>query len=80
MRQNGFIKLILLIIIILAVLSYFGIKISSVIENDVFQENFNFVWNWCKNIWNNYLIVPASYLWSVAKGILCDIMHSVSPE
>jgi hypothetical protein len=58
------IKYIILIIILIAVLSYFGINIKSIVESDIFKENFGYVWNWCKYVWETYLAGPAKYLWN----------------
>ncbi len=66
-------KLIIIIIILIAALSYFGISIRSVVESDLFQSNFSYIWNWVKHIWNNYLIGPAKYLWyDVIVNLLWD--------
>jgi len=58
------IRLIILIIIIIAVLSYFNISIKNFIESRSFQENFHYVLNGIKYMWSNYLKRPALYLWN----------------
>ena len=57
------IRLIILIIVGIAVLSYFGVSMRSIIESDSFQENFSYVWNSGEYLWNNHLAGPARYLW-----------------
>lgn len=56
--------MIILVVVLLAILSFFGISIKSIIEGESFKENFSYVWGWIKHLWNNYLIRPASYLWN----------------
>lgn len=46
MQKNGFIKIILIIVIALVILSFFDIKITrikSVFESSVFKENINYI-------------------------------------
>jgi hypothetical protein len=58
------IRIILLIIVIIAVASYFNFSIRSFIEGESFQGNFGYVWNWTKYAWTNYLEGPMGYLWN----------------
>jgi hypothetical protein len=46
------------------VLSYFHISIKAVVESPTGQENINYVRVTSKNLWNDYLAQPASYLWN----------------
>ena len=63
-HQGGFIKLIILIVVLLVVLGYFGINIRSIVENDTAKSNVSYVWNWTKAMWGTYLASPAKYLWN----------------
>ncbi len=77
MRGNkGLIHLILLIIIVVIILSYLGINIKSVIERETFKENFDYVWDKVKYVWNNYLERPVEYLWDVFINILEKLKNS----
>jgi len=58
------IKYIILAIIIIAILSYFGFNLKSFVENDIVQNNFGYAWNAIKYAWNNFLARPADYLWN----------------
>ncbi len=62
--QTGLIKIIVIIIILIGILSYFGISVRSIIENNLFQENIGYILNWIRYIWNTYLIGPAKYIWN----------------
>ncbi|MBI4692222.1 MAG: hypothetical protein HY773_02145 [Candidatus Terrybacteria bacterium] len=70
-NQSGFIKFIILIIILLIVLSYFGINIRSLFESDLFKNNFNYVWGGVKYVWETYLLGPVKYLWN---NIFIDLL------
>ncbi len=63
-KQNGFIKLIILIIIAIIVLSYFGFDLRSIIESPGTQDNLHYVWGGVITVWDNYLAGPAYYLWN----------------
>ena len=58
------IKLIIFIIVVIFVLSYFNISLRAIVDGNVFRENFAFVWNSIKSGWNRYLLGPADYLWN----------------
>lgn len=64
------IKWIIILIIIIAVLSYFGINIQSVLESPTSQNNYSFVWNAALNIWNAYLKAPFDYVWNHVLSII----------
>lgn len=51
-------------VVILLVLSYFNISIRAVVESPAGQENVNYVSRTGKNLWDNYLEKPVSYLWN----------------
>ena len=63
--NEGLIKLVILIIIGVIVLSYFGINVRSILESDLVRDNFGYLWNGVKSIWNNYLAKPANFVWGI---------------
>ena len=62
--NRGFIKLILLIVVALLVLSYFGFSLRDLINRPVTQDNFGYVASTTTTFWGKYLEKPASYLWN----------------
>lgn len=74
-NQGGFIKLVIIIIVIIAILSYFNINIRSITESDLFKENFSYVWNWIVFAWDNYLERPFVYVWN---DIFLDLIWNPS--
>ncbi|MCX6731622.1 MAG: hypothetical protein NTX55_01380 [Candidatus Parcubacteria bacterium] len=57
-------RIIILIIIIVAVLSYFNFDVKKFFESDIVKNNFGFVWNWVSYVWENYLRGPLDYFWN----------------
>jgi hypothetical protein len=65
-QNRGFIKLIIIIIIAIAVLAYFGI-------------NLNNIWNFIVHVWNNYLAVPFIYVWNLwVTYVWTPFMNSIN--
>jgi hypothetical protein len=67
--NNGLIKAIVIIIIAILILSYFGISLRSIINSPTGQENLSFtkqivwdVWTFAVKIWNQYLKKPATFV------------------
>ena len=65
-RKKGIsiIGILFLGIILIFVLSYFKISVRSVVESPTAQDNINYVGGGGRNLWNDYLKKPASYLWN----------------
>jgi hypothetical protein len=61
--KQGFIQLILIIVLLVIILSLLGVSLSSLFSNPVLQQNFGFLWGWISRAWSNYLAVPFGYLW-----------------
>lgn len=57
-------RLVILIIIIIAVLSYFGFNLKNFFESDIVRNNFGYAWNFVKYVWETFLARPAKYLWN----------------
>lgn len=64
--ENGIsiIGILFLGFILILVLSYFKISIKSVVESPETQENIHYVSGNTRNLWNDYLKEPVSYLWN----------------
>ena len=59
-KQGGFIKTIIIFIIVVATLSYFKIDIASVVESEPVQA----VWSFSKTLFTNYVAPAAEYIWN----------------
>jgi hypothetical protein len=62
--SGGFIRTILLIIIALLVISYFGLNIRTIVNSPAGKDNFTYTQEIMISVWNNYLKGPANYLWN----------------
>ena len=56
--------MILLILVVLLLLAYFGFNLRSIVNSPTFQDNWSFIENGAVNFWNNYLKKPADYIWN----------------
>lgn len=62
--EGGLIKTILLIVIAILVVSYFGINIRALVTSPTTQDNVSYVTTSAVSLWNNYLKGPVTYLWN----------------
>lgn len=62
LRQKGFIQWIILVIVLILIVSYFGIDLTALIESERFQNNLEYVIQILGNIWNTYLKEPLGAL------------------
>ncbi len=65
------IKYIILALILIIVVSFFGYDLKAIIEDPTTQNNLTYAWSGVTYVWNNYLQAPFSYLWNnIFLGIL----------
>jgi hypothetical protein len=62
--NKGLVKIILLIVIALLILSYFGFNLRALISSPTTQDNFGYVASSSVTVWDKYLKKPASYVWN----------------
>jgi len=70
-QKSGLIKTVLLIIIAIIILSYFGFDLRAIVEAPETQGNLGYVWGLLVTLWNNYLMQPAIYFWN---NIFIDLL------
>ena len=63
--ERGLIKMILVIIVALLIISYFGINIRALVNSPTTQDNVSYVWNGTIYIWDHFLKGPVTYLWKI---------------
>lgn len=63
-QKKGLIKTILVIIIAIIVLSYFGFDLQSIVESPQTQGNLGYVWGLGVTLWQDYLAQPVLYFWN----------------
>jgi hypothetical protein len=69
-RKGGLIRLLILIFIALIVLGYYGVSVRNVVQNPTAQDNLSYVWTGATSVWDNYLKVPATYLWNIFVNVI----------
>jgi len=69
--KRGLIQWIVIILIAVIVLSYFGFDLRAIIESDRTQNNLGYLWGLGVTVWNNYLSQPILYFW---HNIFIDLL------
>jgi hypothetical protein len=69
-EQGGFIQIVVLLVIALIVLGYFGFNIQNILESGTVKKNLEYSWGLVKNFWNNFLSKPFHFVWD---KIIIDI-------
>lgn len=62
--NKGLIRTIVVIVIALLILSYFGFNLRSLADSPNTQDNFHYAINLIIDVWNNYLEKPVKYIWN----------------
>lgn len=75
--NRGFVRTVIIIVIALLILSYFGFNIRAIVNSPAGQDNFTYTQEVILNVWNNYLKGPATYLW---KDIFLDLIWNPAIE
>lgn len=77
MNQRGFLTTIIIIVIALIILGYFGFDITKIIQAPTVQSNLNATWTFVLKIWNTYLANPFVYVWDhFVIGVVWQIFQS----
>lgn len=71
MNRGFIIKLIIIIIALILIASFFGFDIQSFTESSQVQENFAYVIGLGKLVWDKYLSKPLLYFW---QNIFIDLL------
>lgn len=66
----GLISFIIILIIAIIVLGYFGISIRSIFGGGTSRDNLDYAWQTVKYVWDTYLTVPAYYCWNIFYNLL----------
>ncbi|HEY4479377.1 MAG TPA: hypothetical protein VI981_03425 [Candidatus Paceibacterota bacterium] len=62
-RQRGLVKLVIVIVIGLIVLGYFGLDLKEILQKPVVHNNLVYVWNFIVIVWNRFIEAPATWIW-----------------
>ncbi len=64
-KQQGLIRLLVIIIIGILILSYFGFDIQKTVESEMAQKNIGYTKALVLTVWHKYLEAPVKYLWDL---------------
>ncbi|MEI6479898.1 MAG: hypothetical protein WCO12_00025 [bacterium] len=73
-NNQGFIGIIVLIVVAIVILSYLGFDLRKIFTSDMVQKNFSYVFGFIKNIWSNYLSVPFTFIWNEVVHPIFSLM------
>jgi len=86
--QSGFIRTILIVVILIIVLSIFRVSLKSIFDNQFVKDNFSFVWTGITYVWDNFLGQPVMYVYNFFKDNIWApsleswqrISHGIAPR
>ncbi len=73
-KEQGFIKFIVIIIIAVLILSYYGINLEEIAKSPAARANFGFIKESVLWIWNVILKTPVMFIWDVILMPLIKIL------
>ena len=62
--ERGLIRTVILIVIALIILGYFGFNLRTILNSPTVQDNLNYAGEIALNIWNQYLKGIATVIWN----------------
>ncbi len=67
--KRGFIKTILIIVVALVALGFFGYNLREITDSPAVHDNLIFVWELVVKIWHNFILAPILWLWGKAVAL-----------
>ncbi len=71
-KQGGFVRLIIILVIVLLILSYLGFDLKGFIESPPVAHNFTYVQETAVYVWNAYLSKPVLLVWN---SVLVSLLY-----
>lgn len=80
-QEKGFIQIIVIIILVIVVISLLGISLSEIFgkisSNKTVSENFKYVTDWLKGVYNKYLAAPVSKGFIFIKNYVVGLLSNI---
>jgi len=74
--QKGLVKLIIVIVIALIILGYFGFNVQHIVQSPQVSDNLHYVWGlvvyvweFIVGIWDKFVIAPIVFIWEKVTSI-----------
>jgi hypothetical protein len=64
MNGGGIVSWVIIIVVALLILSYYGFSLRNLVNSPTTQDNFGYVATTTVTFWDQYLEQPANYLWN----------------
>ncbi len=78
MYKKGFIKDIIIIIVAVFLLNYFGFDVKGWLNSPEVKGQIFTIWDFIKNIWTSYIQGPVDYLWNqIIIGIVWEFVLNI---
>ncbi|KKW11640.1 MAG: hypothetical protein UY50_C0009G0026 [Parcubacteria group bacterium GW2011_GWA2_49_9] len=61
--------MVLLIVIALIVLGFFGYNLKDIVSSPTVHDNLVYVWDLVVKVWNTIIVEPAMWLWDKIQGL-----------
>ncbi len=72
-RNQGLIRTVIIVVIAIIVLSFFGFNLRAIVESDLTQSNLGYAKELVVGLWDNYLSKPVLYFWNnIFVGIIWE--------
>ncbi|MBI2475717.1 MAG: hypothetical protein HYV67_00550 [Candidatus Taylorbacteria bacterium] len=76
--KGGFIKLIILLVVVLVVLGYFGFNIENIFNSPTVSGNLHYAWSLAVSFWNKFLVIPATWVWNkIIIGVVWNSLIAI---
>lgn len=62
--NRGLVKGMVIILVVLLILAYFGLNLRSIVSSPTFQDNWSYVTSGLSYIWNSFLKGAFEYVWN----------------
>lgn len=70
-KSRGLVKAIVLIVVALVVLGFFGYNLRDIVNSPTVSENLRYAWGLAVKLWNTIFARPALWLWD---NIVIDLI------
>lgn len=80
-QEKGFIQIIVILILIIVVISLLGISLKEIFgkisSNQTMSDNFKYVTDWLKSVYNKYLAAPVGKGFDFIKNYVIGLLKNI---
>lgn len=75
-KNEGFIQLIIILVLVVVILSLLGVSLSALFQNRVLKDNFSFIGDILGTIWQSWAGKLAKTVWDFSYKFFIDFVWS----